>query len=221
MILAYQVTYNTFDVGIYAGTKNIAIKTLDKREASAQCIVATDQLLNAAQLTLKDITYLVVNRGPAPFTSLRVAISTVNGLAAATGIPIIGVNGLHAYVHEWQPTPGCATIIMLNAFNNDVYYAMAIQEQPVQFGCMASALFAAQLPQLLGNQRAQCIGNGIELVKAHAPALFATEQLTIVSPLAAASLTSVVALAQDAIMRGAGEKEVMPLYLKEIAYQTR
>jgi tRNA threonylcarbamoyl adenosine modification protein YeaZ len=52
--------------------------------------------LTACGLTLRDVTLLVVGLGPGPFTGLRVGLATIEGLAFATGLPVVGVSGLDA-----------------------------------------------------------------------------------------------------------------------------
>jgi tRNA threonylcarbamoyl adenosine modification protein YeaZ len=52
--------------------------------------------LAACGLTLRDVTLLAVGLGPGPFTGLRVGLATIEGLAFATGLPVVGVSGLDA-----------------------------------------------------------------------------------------------------------------------------
>jgi len=52
--------------------------------------------LEAANLRLRDLTLLAVGLGPGPFTGLRVGLATIEGLAFATGLPVVGVSGLGA-----------------------------------------------------------------------------------------------------------------------------
>ena len=53
-------------------------------------------LLAANHATLADVTLLAVGLGPGAFTGLRVGIATMQGLAVATGLPLVGVSGLDA-----------------------------------------------------------------------------------------------------------------------------
>jgi len=46
--------------------------------------------------TLDDVQLLAVGLGPGAFTGLRVGLATMQGLAFATGVPIVGVSGLDA-----------------------------------------------------------------------------------------------------------------------------
>jgi tRNA threonylcarbamoyl adenosine modification protein YeaZ len=62
--------------------------------------------------------------GPAPYTGLRIAIATVNGLHTATGIPLVPIDALKAFVRDYRPqNNNQVTVALLNAFNNDLFYA--------------------------------------------------------------------------------------------------
>jgi tRNA threonylcarbamoyladenosine biosynthesis protein TsaB len=53
-------------------------------------------LLDDHGLGLADVSLLAVGLGPGAFTGLRVGIAAMQGLAFATGLPIVGVSGLDA-----------------------------------------------------------------------------------------------------------------------------
>jgi tRNA threonylcarbamoyladenosine biosynthesis protein TsaB len=59
-------------------------------------MAAVDRVLSDARWTMRDLAGLAVAVGPGSFTGLRIAVSTVKGLALALGLPIAAV-----------PTLGC------------------------------------------------------------------------------------------------------------------
>jgi tRNA threonylcarbamoyladenosine biosynthesis protein TsaB len=56
-------------------------------------------------LNLSDLNGFAVTRGPGSFTGLRIGISSVKGLAAAQGKPIVGVSSLDALARQVSCSP--------------------------------------------------------------------------------------------------------------------
>jgi tRNA threonylcarbamoyladenosine biosynthesis protein TsaB len=92
--LGLQATYTHSDVGIFKDGNLILSATKDKTLASRELIPLCAALLMEVEKSLSDISYIAINQGPAPFTTLRTVITTVNGIAYATNIPLIGIDGL-------------------------------------------------------------------------------------------------------------------------------
>ena len=57
-------------------------------------MAAVELLVRAAGLAPADIEAVVATRGPGSFTGIRVALATAQGLAAALGIPAVGLPSL-------------------------------------------------------------------------------------------------------------------------------
>lgn len=160
--LAIQSTYQGVECALFSGTNCLKIKTVDKFQATEQTILLIKTLLTELDLTLKQLAFIAVNQGPAPFTTLRVVLSTVNGVSFATHIPLIGVDGLHAMILEYG-TKHAKTIALLNAFSNDVYYAISCPHNDIQSGY---ANIDALLENLCGRPLTgplYFIGNGTKL----------------------------------------------------------
>ncbi len=92
--------------------------------ASKEVILLLQSLLEDHSIAYSEIKFIAVNQGPGAFTTLRVVISTVNGLCFATQVPLIGINALHALLDEY-PYQG-PSIALLNAFSQDLYYGIKI-----------------------------------------------------------------------------------------------
>ncbi len=89
-------------------------------------------LLEDQNLQLADLDFIAIDKGPGAFTSLRVALATVNGIAFAHRIPLVGVDSLDALTYDVtiqitdHKIPAYSYIlVILNAYNNDVYYALS------------------------------------------------------------------------------------------------
>jgi tRNA threonylcarbamoyladenosine biosynthesis protein TsaB len=86
-------------------------------------MAAIDGVLRAARWQLADVAAFAVALGPGSFTGLRIGLSTVKGLAFATGKPVVGVPTLDALA--WA-LPFCAYPVcpVLDARKNEVYAAL-------------------------------------------------------------------------------------------------
>jgi tRNA threonylcarbamoyladenosine biosynthesis protein TsaB len=86
-------------------------------------LAAVDGLLGAARWRLADVEALAVAVGPGSFTGLRIGVSTVKGLAFATGRPVVGVPTLDAlaWLLPFAAHPVCP---VLDAKKGEVYAAL-------------------------------------------------------------------------------------------------
>jgi tRNA threonylcarbamoyl adenosine modification protein YeaZ len=168
--MRYLAIHSTYDAVEIALCYNNAIQnriSSNKIHASAQSIPALDALLKNQNLSIHDLTCIVAHVGPAPFTTLRVVLATVNGIQAATSIPLIGINGLDALMRQYQQ-PSYVTICLLNAFNQDVYYAIDSTKK----GCQNIKSFLAEIAATYPQQALQFVGNGARMHHALITELF-------------------------------------------------
>ena len=106
----------------------------DKRHTSKLFIPLLDQLLVKNNVDLSSLSFCAVNCGPGPFSTLRSIIASVNGIHFGTGIPLIGIDGLDALFLEHYNAQYSYTVVLLNAFNNDVYYLIAHNDHIIAKG---------------------------------------------------------------------------------------
>ena len=65
-----------------------------QRPLSSSIIPSIKEILNASGIDLKDIDGYAVGLGPGSFTSLRVGLSTIKGLAFSSNKPVVGISSL-------------------------------------------------------------------------------------------------------------------------------
>jgi tRNA threonylcarbamoyl adenosine modification protein YeaZ len=80
-------------ISIQKNGKTVFLSVLSSDESLSKSFVETiDAVLEENELSMAEISFLATATGPGSFTSIRVAISTLSGLARSLNIPLIGVN---------------------------------------------------------------------------------------------------------------------------------
>jgi tRNA threonylcarbamoyladenosine biosynthesis protein TsaB len=90
------------------------------------------RLLETAQVGLEAVDIFAVATGPGSFTGLRVGIATMQGLAFATGKPLIGVSTLDALATVVRPAPGDLVATWIDAWRGEVYAALYEQHAQIE-----------------------------------------------------------------------------------------
>lgn len=169
LFLCIQATYSSATIALYQGNQCLSAKSNNDTKASSHLIPLIEALLHHHSYSLQDLSFIAIDKGPGAFTSLRVAIATVNGIAFAHHIPLVGVDSLDALTHDVQETHQQHPIIvpLLNAYNNDVYYQIAEQTQQQnsihEKGCKKIDLVLATLQETFSDRSIIVTGNGATL----------------------------------------------------------
>jgi tRNA threonylcarbamoyladenosine biosynthesis protein TsaB len=188
------------------------------REQTEQVLVLVDDLLAAAGTTLEALDGIAFGRGPGSFTGLRVSTAVVQGLSAATGVPVAPVSSLLCLAERAWREWGCERcLVCVDAHMGEVYWAESARRDGIVQIVGAERLVApADVAPLAGADWA-AVGSG-----------FATpgpgQELT--APLAAAArvLAALQPSAQDlfpqaerelAAGRGVDAVAALPVYLRE------
>ena len=87
-----------------------------------------DELLRESGLRLSDLDGLAFGRGPGSFTGVRIAVGVAQGLALATGLPVIGVSDLAAVAQQVADerglSLGASVLVCMDARMREVYWGV-------------------------------------------------------------------------------------------------
>ena len=175
--IAIQNTYDVFEMALFINNQLVDRLREDKRYTSKLFIPLLGQVCTKNNIMLSDLSFCAVNCGPGPFSTLRSIIASVNGLHLATDVPLIGIDGLDATFLEYYDNSYANTVVLFNAFNNEVYYLIAHQDKILAKGYQKIDLFLKQISSLCARpelvegcpraleetfQQINFIGNGVE-----------------------------------------------------------
>lgn len=167
-------SYQDLFLGLYSGTQRLHTQAAYTVRASAQLLPLIDRLLAEHSYSLEDLSFIALDQGPGAFTSLRVVLTTVNGIAFARRIPLVGCDGLQALSQQMitqvqtATTPPPLIAALLNAYNNEVFYQLHARQQDGEYALVGAPGYAdiEEVARLIATQNASgiwCAGNGATL----------------------------------------------------------
>lgn len=207
-------TYSSVEIGLIQQSNVVKKISTPHKNASKEIIPLISALLAEYKMHLQDLAYIALNQGPGPFTTLRTVIASANGLAFATQIPLIGIDVLHTLVKEYS-NPLCPTVGLLNAFSNDVYYAVQENNVIKQSGYQEINTLLQTLNNLYTDEKILFIGGAALLYQKEIMKVFAERAIMPENMPIHCSLEKLAEVAYENWQNKRGiQKEVLPLYLK-------
>lgn len=212
--LTIHTRYTDVQFALFKDAQLIDWTSDESKKVSKNFIPLMKELFKRNKLTLQDLAFIAAHQGPAPFTTLRVSLASVNGLAFATHLPLVGVNGLETFLEEHHHKH-YVTIALLNAFCQDVYYGIYDPQAKIisiNYGA-AENIIKTQAEKYQEN--VFFIGNGVELYKPIIQEYFGTrahipEPLPTVASLHSIGITAYKKWQEKTDIA----QQLMPLYLK-------
>ncbi len=213
-----QSSYSATYIGLYQDSRCITIMScIDP--ASTFLIPTLDELFKKNNITLNTISFIGAYQGPGPFTAIRVILASINGIAFAQNIPLVGVDGLDALLEENTNEKFPTTITLFNAYNNDAYFGIQHNGKIIHKGYKNILQLLAQIQKEFPKQKIRFIGQGVEIFKdqikaqlhhnAHFPFDIPKEP----------SLDIIAQKAYKQWQQGKVENKLLPLYLKTMKYK--
>lgn len=161
--LVVQATYNSVEYSLYKNHTPGDHHTLIKTAVCTDLMYNLCTLLEEQKITWNTINHIIINQGPAPFTTLRGLIATVNGISFAQKIPLIAVDGLEAFTTEISASYS-SFLILLNAFAGDFYYSFKHHSTALK-GCGNFLKIKEIIDNHTLNEPLVITGNGLSLLQ--------------------------------------------------------
>jgi len=120
LILALDTSSKLTGIALSKGREALkSLANLSDEKRSEKLWVDIESLLAESAVTIEDVGLFAVCVGPGSFTGLRVGMSAMKGLAAATGKPLIGVTSLEAAAS--QADSNDVVCALVNSYKGEVY----------------------------------------------------------------------------------------------------
>lgn len=153
IILGLQTCFGDSSIALHIeGQGTFTHKITQKNKQAEELIGQIDQLLSLHQLTLQDVTAIVVARGPGSFTGVRVGMAAAIGFNIAHGTPVYFLDN---FTIIWHAAGSTDNAIALKAGHTD-YYFVELEQSIMSIPCVKTAEEIKQYCQkhkkpLLGN----------------------------------------------------------------------
>jgi tRNA threonylcarbamoyladenosine biosynthesis protein TsaB len=161
-LLAVDTSTTSCSVALLHGNRLLAevVYTAGKTH-SRHLMSMIHNVLERCRCVPSDIDGIAVTRGPGTFTGLRIGISTVKGLAAATGASVVGVSSLAALAAPLVLFD-CPVVAMIDARRGEVYHTQYHKDvhTPARVSVVEPETAAAALPE-----HAVLVGSGALLYR--------------------------------------------------------
>ena len=152
-----------------------------------KCLGHIDNLLQQANITIADLSGIIIGRGPGSFTGLRVACAVAKGLAFVHDTPIYPISNLRLLAWQARQTQDSPILSVMDARMQQVYWAY----YPHLFADVSEHVTAIADIQFLGPNTGILAGYNIQGMLSELPATLVDFQMMDVKPKANAMIEMV------------------------------
>jgi tRNA threonylcarbamoyladenosine biosynthesis protein TsaB len=196
IVLGVDTASLSGSVALVEGTQVVASLYLRQLPTFSSHILRIIDLVCAqAGCHLADLGGLAVNLGPGAFTSLRVGLATVQGLALAHGKPVVGCSALDALVACMAGWKGIVCP-MMEARRGEVYAAFYRHQGETFHEIMPGMVITPRELCRLVRERTLFLGSGVQVYSALLEATLGDRAVCLETEVDVAMAVSVARLAQ-------------------------
>jgi tRNA threonylcarbamoyladenosine biosynthesis protein TsaB len=167
-LLALDTASSACSVALQAEGSLIAARRAEMERGHAEALVPmVDAVMaEAAQVCpagFGDLDCIAVTVGPGAFTGVRIGLAAAGGMAAAAGLPLVGLTTLEV-VAAAEPAGGLPLLVALNSKRSDVYVQLFGADGAPSKG--AQALMPDAIPDMVPDGPVALTGDGAAPVQA-------------------------------------------------------
>jgi tRNA threonylcarbamoyladenosine biosynthesis protein TsaB len=122
-ILAVDTATRSCSVAVVEEGYLLAEMTTARQQTHSKHLMEMiNRVMELSDLTLSELDGFAVTRGPGTFTGLRIGISSVKGLATASGKPVVGISSLESLAVQASFFPNLICPL-IDARRGEVYFS--------------------------------------------------------------------------------------------------
>ncbi|MFT7085889.1 MAG: tRNA threonylcarbamoyladenosine biosynthesis protein TsaB [Vicingaceae bacterium] len=163
-LLAIETATKICSVGLFKDDELLLLKEEKGDYSHAENLADfTSKLLIESNLSVKDLSAIVVSKGPGSYTGLRIGVSFAKGLCYALKIPLISIDTLHALALGWVQVgnPEVDLICpMIDARRMEVYSAIYSSKLQSLKSISADIIEVNSYSELIQDKTVVFIGDG-------------------------------------------------------------
>lgn len=127
MILGIDTSDRSVSVALGHHGELVDARDESTGSTSESLIPIIDELLSTNQLSSRDLTAIVIARGPGSFTGVRAAIATGCGMQAGLAVPLYGVSVFEPRVYARRVAGGKSRILGSITANKEDFFVAKIE----------------------------------------------------------------------------------------------
>jgi tRNA threonylcarbamoyladenosine biosynthesis protein TsaB len=215
VILAIDTATELCSVAVLHGERTIEQTETVGQKHSDRVLPLVDAVLGAAGLRMREIDAFAFGAGPGSFTGLRIACGVVQGLAYASGRPVVAVGNLRALAaRALADRPRAATVLVaIDARMHEAYCGVYRNDDEVSEVRAPALESPAALPDVARE-------TGVDLVAGDALAVFADVWAGLAAaqhPAVRGGAAEIARLARADFLRGRAVRaaDAMPAYVRD------